>query len=101
MYYTYMLRCKDNSIYTGYTNNLEKRMNDHFSKNKNGAKYTKSHEALKLEIAWRTEEKKNACQLEYWIKKLTKEQKERLIKEENLSIIENKISIDVFEIIKC
>ena len=40
MYYTYMLRCSDNSIYTGMTNNLEKRIADHLSKNKNGAKYT-------------------------------------------------------------
>ena len=29
MYYTYMIRCKDNSIYTGMTNNLEKRFNEH------------------------------------------------------------------------
>lgn len=42
MYYTYMLRCLDNSIYTGMTNNLEKRMNEHLLKSKNGAKYTKS-----------------------------------------------------------
>ena len=41
MYYTYMVRCADNSIYTGMTNNLEKRINDHINKSKNGAKYTK------------------------------------------------------------
>lgn len=44
MYYTYMLRCADNSIYTGMTNDLEKRLNTHMAKDKAGAKYTKSHE---------------------------------------------------------
>ena len=46
MYYTYMIRCKDNSIYTGMTNNLERRLNEHLL-NK-GAKYTKSHNAIKI-----------------------------------------------------
>ena len=49
MYYTYMIRCKDNSIYTGMTNDLDKRFNEHKTKSKNGAKYTKSHNAIKLE----------------------------------------------------
>jgi putative endonuclease len=29
MYYTYMLRCKDNSIYTGITTDIERRMEEH------------------------------------------------------------------------
>ncbi len=32
MYYTYMLRCQDNSIYTGITTDLERRMKEHFSR---------------------------------------------------------------------
>ena len=51
MYYTYMIRCSDNSIYTGMTNNLERRIEEHITKDKRGAKYTKSHNAEKLEIA--------------------------------------------------
>ena len=43
MYFVYILRCEDNTLYTGITNNLEKRMNEHFSKSKECAKYTKSH----------------------------------------------------------
>ena len=57
MYYTYMVRCADNSIYTGMTNNLEKRINEHINKSKNGAKYTKSHNAIKLETAWKSKER--------------------------------------------
>lgn len=85
MYYIYMLRCSDNSIYTGMTNNLGKRMNEHFTKKKNEAKYTKSHNAIKLEIAWRSKEKSLACKLEYYIKTLTKAEKENLINGEKLS----------------
>ena len=79
MYYTYMVRCADNSIYTGMTNNLEKRINEHINKSKNGAKYTKSHNAIKLETAWKSKEKSLACKLEYQIKQLSKQQKEKLI----------------------
>ncbi len=85
MYYTYMIRCADNSIYTGMTNDLEKRINEHISKSKNGAKYTKSHDAIKLEIAWKSKEKSLACKLEYQIKQLSKKQKEKLINGEKLS----------------
>ena len=85
MYYTYMLRCSDNSIYTGMTNNLENRINEHLSKSKKGAKYTKSHNAIKLEAAWKSNSKSLACKLEYQIKNLTKQQKENLINGEKLT----------------
>lgn len=85
MYYTYMLRCADNSIYTGMTNDLEKRLEEHVSKSKNGAKYTKSHDVVKLETAWKSKEKSLTCKLEYQIKQLSKQQKERLIEGEKLS----------------
>ena len=85
MYYTYLLRCSDNSIYTGMTNNLENRINEHLSKSKKGAKYTKSHNAIKLEAAWKSNSKSLACKLEYQIKNLTKQQKENLINGEKLT----------------
>ena len=68
-----------------YDNNLEKRIEEHISKDKKGAKYTKSHEVIKLEIAWKSKDKSLACKLEYQIKNLTKQQKENLIKEKKLS----------------
>lgn len=85
MYYTYMIRCSDNSIYTGMTNNLDKRLNEHIFKNSNGAKYTKSHNAIKLEAVWRSKDKSLACKLEYQIKQLTKKQKEEIINGEKIS----------------
>ena len=76
-YYTYMIRCADNSIYTGMTNDLEKRLGKHITGN--GAKYTKSHKAEKIEIAWKSKDKSLACKLEYQLKQLTKSQKEDII----------------------
>ena len=81
MYYIYMLRCKDNSIYTGITTDIERRMNEHFSKGKKCAKYTLRHEASKLEMAWKTETRVNASKLEYYIKTLLKPQKEELLED--------------------
>ena len=80
-----MLRCADNSIYTGMTNDLNKRINEHLTKDKNRAKYTKSHNAVKLESAWKSKDKSLACKLEYQIKTLSKMQKESLINGEKLS----------------
>lgn len=75
MYFVYMLRCEGNSIYTGITTDLERRMNEHFGKNEKCAKYTSSHSAQKLEAVWKTDGRKNASKLEYSIKQLTKEKK--------------------------
>ena len=80
MYYTYMIRCMDNSIYTGITTDLQRRMEEHLSQNKKSAKYTKRHKIQKLELAWSSENKVLASKLEYHIKKrLTKKDKEDLI----------------------
>ena len=79
MYYIYMLRCMDNSIYTGITTNIDRRMEEHFSKNEKCAKYTYTHSAKKLEAVWETKNKSLASKLEYHIKKLSKEKKELLM----------------------
>lgn len=80
MYYIYMIRCKDNSIYTGITTDLKRRMNEHFNKEEKCAKYTYNHIATKFETAWETQNRKLASKLEYHIKKLAKNKKEQLIK---------------------
>ena len=67
MYYIYMLRCEDNSIYTGITKDIKKRMEEHFSKDKNCAKYTLRHNAKKLEAVWQTENRALASKLEFRI----------------------------------
>jgi len=83
MYYTYIIRCEDNTLYTGITNNIENRFNKHISGK--GAKYTKSHKAKRIEIVWRSKDKSLASKLEYQIKQLTKKQKEELINDAKLT----------------
>lgn len=97
MYYTYMLRCTDNSIYTGITTDLNHRMKEHFQKTKQGAKYTKTHNAKKLLIAFQSTSKSDASKLEYHIKCLTKVQKEELIVDGNLQeYLKEKIDVSSY-----
>lgn len=74
-----MLRCEDDSIYTGITTNITRRMKEHFLRGKQCAKYTLNHKAKKLECVFETSTKSLASKLEYYIKKLNKEQKETII----------------------
>lgn len=103
MYYTYMLRCEDNSIYTGITSNVERRMEEHFTQNKKCAKYTATHQAKKLEAVWESENRVLASKLEFHIKKnLTKQEKEDLIKNSKLleKFLGNKIEAENYKSIK-
>ena len=102
MYYIYMLRCEDNTIYTGITKNLEKRMEEHFEQDEKCAKYTKSHKAKKLEAVWKADDRPLASKLEYHIKKsLTKKEKEMLIQNNDLeAVLNSKVEADKYEIVK-
>ena len=79
MYYIYMLRCEDDTIYTGITTDLDRRIEEHITKSDKCAKYTLLHTAKYLEASWKTEDRKLASKLEYRIKGLSKMQKETLI----------------------
>lgn len=84
MYYTYMLRCSDNSIYTGITTDIERRMSEHFGQSGPAAKYTKSRSPSRLECAWSSENRSQASKLEARIKRLGKNDKERLIADRSM-----------------
>lgn len=75
--YTYIVKCADGSLYTGWTNNLEKRIQDHNSGK--GAKYTKSRRPVVLVYYEIFSTKKEAMKREYSIKQLSRKQKEKLI----------------------
>lgn len=79
MYYTYMIRCSDNSIYTGITTDINRRFLEHKNKDKKCAKYTYTHDVVKLECYYISETRSLASRLEYYIKKLSKNEKEKLI----------------------
>lgn len=101
MYYIYMLRCADSSIYTGITTEIERRMEEHFSQDKKCAKYTLRHKPIKLEVVWKTENRMLASKLEYHLKHLKKEQKEKLIINHRLEdFLQEKIEIEKYRVSK-
>ncbi len=85
MYYTYMIRCRDNSIYTGITTDVKRRFEEHKTKEEKCAKYTKTHSVIKIESVWSCENRSLASKLETQIKLLNKSQKEELIKTKELT----------------
>lgn len=98
MYFTYILRCEDNSLYTGITTDLDRRMEEHFSKGEKCAKYTYRHTPKKLEAAWKSETRAIASKLEFNIKRLTKQQKEDLVakKETIRSVLSEKVDSKLY-----
>ena len=97
MYYTYMVRCTDDSIYTGITTDIDRRFNEHKNKTKYAAKYTMNHNVVKLEAIWISDNKSDASKLEYHIKKLRKSEKEMLISDNSLeNLLMYKIDIDKY-----
>lgn len=85
LYYVYILRCRDDSLYIGITTDLMKRMKAHCGRIKGGAKYTRSHPVAEIASAWRTSGKIPAARMEYALKhKLLRHDKLRLISEPEL-----------------
>ena len=79
MHYTYMLRCKDNTYYTGYTNDLEKRLKAH--NEGKGAKYTKGRGPVELVYYEEYEDKSTAMRREWELKQLSRSHKNAIREE--------------------
>ena len=77
-YFTYILSCKDNTLYIGQTNNLEKRLLKHNEK-KSGAHYTKIRRPVRLVYSEEFKTQREALQREAEIKKWPREKKLKLI----------------------
>lgn len=77
MYFVYIIECKDGTLYTGWTINVEKRLIQHNASK--GAKYTRSRLPVLLRYTENVSSKKEALQREYFIKQLSREEKLKLI----------------------
>ena len=77
-HYVYILECNDKTLYTGYTNNLEKRILSH-NELKTGARYTKSRRPVKLIYSEKYKTKSESLKREIAIKKLNRGEKLKLI----------------------
>ena len=80
IFFVYIVQCKDGTYYTGYTNNLKRRLNQHNS-GKGGAHYTSWKGFEKLVYQKEHKYFKNALNEERRIKKMRREQKIELITE--------------------
>lgn len=78
MNYTYIVKCRDGTLYTGWTNDLERRIHAHNSKK--GAKYTKSRTPVKLVYYESFPTKSEAMKREYEIKQMSAQEKQKLIR---------------------
>lgn len=77
MWYLYILRCGDGTLYTGITTDVERRLEAH--RQGRGAKYTRGREPLELAYQEECGTHSEALKREYAVKQLTREEKEDLI----------------------
>ena len=78
MNYTYILKCKDGSLYTGWTNDLEQRVAAHNTGK--GAKYTKARRPVELVYFEEFETKEQAMKREYALKQMARKDKLELVR---------------------
>lgn len=78
MHYIYIVECRDGTYYTGYTNDIKKRIKAH--NEGKGAKYTNSRRPVKLQYTESYQTKSEALKREYEIKQLTRLEKQKLFK---------------------
>ena len=81
MYFLYILRCHDKTLYTGVTTDLERRIKEHNS-SKLGAKYTHARRPVKLVYSKKFKNRSTASKAEAKIKTLSRNQKLEIIREE-------------------
>lgn len=77
--YVYILRCSDNTLYTGWTTCLERRLK--FHNDGRGAKYTRSRRPVELIYYEEYETKEEALRREWKIKQMRRQKKEELIRQ--------------------
>ena len=82
LWYVYIVECIDNTLYTGITTDIDRRISEHNSSDR-GAKYTKSRRPVELVYFEESENRSTASKRECAIKKLTRSDKLLLITEYN------------------
>jgi len=75
----YMLRCADDSLYTGITTDVDRRLNEHNADNKRGARYTRVRRPVKLVYQETCQNRAEASSREYQLKKLSRHEKLKLV----------------------
>ena len=89
MYYLYILECADKTLYTGITVDLIRRTNEH-NDSKRGAKYTRVRRPVRMVYSKKFRNRSTASKAESRIKKLSRNEKLKLISQNNSKIIQKK-----------
>jgi putative endonuclease len=85
-FYTYVLECSNGSLYTGWTNDLDQRIESHNAGR--GAKYTRANRPVKLLVSWTFDSKVDAMKSEWRIKHMSRAAKLRLVANPSLLVSE-------------
>lgn len=80
--YTYILECADGTLYAGWTNNLDNRIDVH--NQGKGAKYTRSRLPVKLVASWKFPTSSEARSFEFRLKRLSRREKQKLIEQSSV-----------------
>lgn len=88
-HYLYVVSCKDDSLYAGYTNNLDKRIKLH--NEGKGAKYTRGRGPVKLVFSKKYATKSEALKAEYAFKQLNRSGKQQYIREQGQYVAAEKL----------
>ncbi|MGB9930626.1 GIY-YIG nuclease family protein [Haloarcula amylolytica] len=83
-YHVYVLRCSDNTFYTGYTTDVERRVREHDAGD--GAKYTRGRTPVELIHVESFDSQSEAMSREYEIKQYTRAEKERLVESSDAEV---------------
>ena len=86
VWWVYLLRCNDNSLYAGVTTDIHRRVDEH-NNSKLGAKYTRAKRPVSLAYLEEADDKSSACKREYQIRHLTKVKKEQLVSKYNQKLL--------------
>ena len=88
MWYVYILRCADASLYTGITTNIHRRLKEHNSQGL-GARYTRARRPVEIMYFEESENRSSASVREYEIKQKSRKEKLELIQKAEQSISQN------------
>ena len=84
MFFVYVLRCEDGSLYTGMTSDYQRRFLEHYNKTEKCARYTRTHQVKEMAGLWECKDKSCAAKLEYHFKHLKKCEKEAMLNDNSL-----------------
>jgi putative endonuclease len=79
IWFLYLIRCRDGSLYTGITTDIKRRFNEHLEGGRKGSKYLRGKAPLELVLKRKIGSKSLALQVENIVKRLTKTEKEMFV----------------------